>query len=406
MTFAELQARDRADPLRGFRDQFHLPDGIIYLDGNSLGALPRATAARLQEVVCREWGEGLIGSWNAGWIEAPRRIGAKIAGLIGAAPDEVIVADSTSVNIFKLLAAALGDRPGRHVILSEAENFPTDLYMAEGVCGLCPHAALRAVARGDVAGAIDEHVAVVMLTHVHYKTGERFDMRDITAAAHAHGALVLWDLSHSVGAIELDLNGAGADMAVGCGYKYLNGGPGAPAFLFVAGRHRGRLVSPLSGWMGHAAPFAFVDAYQPAAGMAQYLCGTPPILAMAALESGLDVFLQADRAALFEKSALLCDALIDLVGELCPGLVLATPREARARGSHVSFRHAQAYAIAQALIARGVVGDFRDPDILRFGLAPLYTRFEDVWQAVAVLRQVLDGRAWDRETYRQRLAVT
>jgi kynureninase len=402
-----MQARDLVDPLRGFRDQFQLPDGVIYLDGNSLGALPRATQARMQEVVCGEWGQGLIGSWNkAGWIDAPRRIGGKIAGLVGAVPDEMIVADSTSVNIFKLLAAALDGWPGRQVILSEAGNFPTDLYVAEGLCRLHPGTSLRAVPRDDIAAALDEHVAVVLLTHVHYKTGERFYMRTVTEAAHAAGALVLWDLSHSVGAIEVDLNGAGADMAVGCGYKYLNGGPGAPAFLFVAARHQQRLVSPLSGWMGHAAPFAFQDAYRPAQGMTQYLCGTPPILGMAALEAGVDLFLQADRAAVFAKSAALCDAMIDLVAHECPGLILATPRDAAARVSHVSFRHPQAYAIAQALIALGVVGDFRDPDILRFGLAPLYVGYADVWHAVAALRAVLDARAWDRDTYRQRLTAT
>jgi kynureninase len=404
---ADMQVLDLADPLRAFREQFDLPEGIVYLDGNSLGALPRATKTRVAEAVCQEWGQGLIRSWNnAGWIDAPARIGGKIAGLIGAAPAEVIVADSTSVNIFKLLSAALAARPGRPVILSESGNFPTDLYVAQGVSRLHPGTALRAVDRHDVAGCITDKIAVVMLTHVHYKTGERFDMRAITEAAHAAGALMFWDLSHSVGAIEVDLNGANADMAVGCGYKYLNGGPGAPAFLFVAARHHATLASPLSGWMGHAAPFAFVDEYRPAPGMAQYLCGTPPILGMAALEAGVDLFLQADRAALFGKSARLCATLIDLAARHCPSLALATPRAAADRGSHVSFRHPQAYAIAQALIARGVVGDFRDPDILRFGLTPLYLGFEDVWHAVAALRTVLETREWDRDAYRQRLAVT
>ena len=409
LDLAAIRALDQSDILAPFRDRFDLPPGVIYLDGNSLGALPRQTASRVADVVKSEWGSGLIRSWNtADWIGAPARLGAKIARILGAMPHEVIVADSTSVNLFKLLLAGLGDRPGRHVILSEPGNFPTDLYVAQGIARLMPGIEIRTVARETIESAIDETVAVLMLTHVHYKSGARFDMPALTRAAHAKGALVLWDLSHSVGAVPLDLNGASADLAIGCGYKYLNGGPGAPSFLFVAERHQARLQSPLSGWMGHAAPFTFDDAYRPADGMQRFLCGTPPILALAALESGVDVFLEADMAALAAKSQALCSLMIGLVGEQCGGLglSLATPTDPEQRGSHVSFRHAQGYAIMQALIAHGVIGDFRDPDILRFGLTPLYLRYEDIWNAVACLRDILRKRVFLDPKYALRSAVT
>jgi kynureninase len=404
-----IRALDQADVLAPFRDRFDLPPGVIYLDGNSLGALPRQTASRVADVVKTEWGSGRIRSWNnADWINAPARIGAKIARIVGALPHEVIVADSTSVNLFKLLMAALPDRLGRHVILTEPGNFPTDLYVAQGVGRIQPGVEIRTVSREAMADAIDEDVAILMLTHVHYKTGARFDMAALTEAAHARGALVLWDLSHSVGAVTLDLNAAGADMAIGCGYKYLNGGPGAPSFLFVAERHQARLQSPMSGWMGHAAPFAFGDAYQPAEGMRRFLCGTPPILGMAALESGVDMFLEADMTALTAKSHALCSLMIDLVAARSNGfgLQLATPVEPDLRGSHVSFRYKEGYAVMQALIERGVIGDFRDPDILRFGLTPLYLRYEDVWNAVACLSDVLSTKAYRDEKYASRAAVT
>ncbi len=409
LDLATIRALDQADVLAAFRDRFDLPPGVIYLDGNSLGALPRQTASRVAEIVKSEWGSGLIRSWNtADWINAPARIGAKIACIVGALPHEVIVADSTSVNLFKLLMAGLADRPGRRVILSEPGNFPTDLYVAQGVGRIVRDVEIRTVSREAIADAIDEDVAILMLTHVHYKSGARFDMAALTQAAHTKGALVLWDLSHSVGAVPLHLNGAGADLAVGCGYKYLNGGPGAPAFLFVAERHQARLHSPLSGWMGHAAPFAFGDAYQPAEGIGRFLCGTPSILASAALESGVDVFLQADMAAITAKSRALCSLMIDLVATRCAGLglELATPVDPEQRGSHVSFRHEHGYAVMQALIERGVIGDFRDPDILRFGLTPLYLRYEDVWNAVACLRDVLYDGVYRDEKYASRAAVT
>jgi kynureninase len=360
-------------------------------------------------VIAQEWGAGLIRSWNsADWISAPARIGAKIARIVGAAPHEVIVADSTSVNLFKLLMAGLGDRRGRQVVMSEPGNFPTDLYVAQGIGRIIDGVTLRTVPREEILGAIDESVAILMLTHVHYKSGALFDMAALTQAAQAKGALVLWDLSHSVGAVAVDLRGANADLAVGCGYKYLNGGPGAPAFLFVAERHQERLVSPLSGWMGHAVPFAFGDAYQPAQGLRRFLCGTPPILGMAALESGLDLFLEADMAAITAKSQTLCRLMIDLVAARCSGLglQLATPVDAAMRGSHVSFRHERGYAVMQALIARGVIGDFRDPDILRFGLTPLYLRYEDVWNAVETLRNVLARCEFHDKKYAERAPVT
>ncbi|MDH7638744.1 kynureninase [Sphingomonas oryzagri] len=404
----EARALDAADPLRTYRDAFDLPAGEIYLDGNSLGALPRATVARLAGTVRGEWGRDLIRSWNkAGWIDAPARVGGKIAQLIGAQAHEVLVADSTSVNLFKLLAAAVKAQPGRRVILSEPGNFPTDLYVAQGVAETLG-AELRLAPREAIVEALDEDVAVLLLTHVHYQSAAMFDMAAITRAAQAKGALVLWDLSHSAGAVAVDLNAANADLAVGCGYKYLNGGPGAPAFLFVAERHQAALRSPLSGWMGHAAPFDFGDDYAPGEGISRFLCGTPPILGLAALEEGVDLLLGADLPALYAKGQALCSAFIDVVEDRCAGLglTLATPREGATRGSHVSFRHEQGWPIMQALIARGVIGDFRAPDILRFGFTPLYVGFEDVWNAAEILRDILTTGAWDDPAFHARAAVT
>ncbi|QPQ54329.1 kynureninase [Allosphingosinicella flava] len=409
ITLDDARALDARDPLRAHRDRFLIDPDTIYLDGNSLGALPRASRARIAEAVDEQWGRDLIRSWNKhGWLAAPERIGAKIAPLIGARPAEVIVADSTSVNLFKLLGAALAARPGRKIILSEPGNFPTDLYIAQGVADALPGVELRTLAAGAIADAIDEEVAVVLLTHVHYKTGRMLDMAGITRAAHAKGALVLWDLSHSAGAVPVDLNGCDADLAVGCGYKYLNGGPGAPAFLFVAERLQAELNSPLSGWMGHAAPFAFGDDYAAAPGIRRFLCGTPPILAMTALEAGVEEFAGVDRDALFAKSRALTGLFIDLVEARCAGhgFDLVTPRDPALRGSHVSFRHGEAYPICQAMIARGVIGDFRAPDIFRCGFTPLYTGYGDVWRAVDILADIMDTRAWDKDTYRIVLPVT
>ena len=409
LSLDDARALDATDPLKAFRDRFTLPEGVIYLDGNSLGALPKTAGERVAEAVATEWGEGLIRSWNShDWIGAPARVGGKIARLIGAAPHEVVVADSTSVNLYKLIVAAMRKQAGRKTILSEPGNFPTDLYVAQGAAELLADAELRLLPAEQLARSIDADTALVMLTHVHYKSGAKHDMAAITRRAHAAGALVLWDLSHSAGAVEVDLNGAGADLAVGCGYKYFNGGPGAPAFLFVAERHQANLRSPLTGWMGHAAPFAFGDDYQPAAGIDRFLCGTPSVLAMLALEVGIEQFDGTDMAAVSAKSQKLCSLFIDLVEDRCAGLglTLATPRDPAARGSHVSFAHEHAYPIMQALIERGVIGDFRAPDIIRFGFTPLYVGFEDVWRAVDVLLEILTTGAWRAERFQTRSRVT
>ncbi len=403
MTLADAKARDAVDPLRRFRGRFCLPEGVIYLDGNSLGALPAEATARMADAVGRQWGDGLIRSWNAeGWIDAPARVGAKIAPLIGAAAHEVIVADSTSVNLAKLLGAALAARPGRRIILSEPGNFPTDLYIAQGMAG----AELRIVARDQIAAAIDDNVAVLMLTHVHYKSAAVHDMAALTAAAQAKGALALWDLSHSVGAVPVDLGAANADLAVGCGYKYLNGGPGAPAFLYVAERHQHVLTNPLSGWMGHAAPFEFTDSYAPAPGMKRWLTGTPPVLALAALEVGIDLVAQAGMAAIDAKRRALTKYLIDRAADRCPQLTLVSPADPAHRGSHVSFRSDNAWPLNAALIARGIIGDFRAPDILRFGVTPLYLGFADIWRAVDHLADLLDSGKWDAPEFHARPTVT
>jgi len=397
---------DAGDPLALFRERFDVPEGVIYLDGNSLGAMPRATPQRLAEVTRGEWGEGLIRSWNsADWINLPQRVGATIAPLIGAGEGEVIACDSTSVNLFKLIAAVLDMQQGRKVILSEPGNFPTDLYMIEGLerQGL---ATRRLASREDMADAIDEDVALLMLTHVHYKTGAIFDMAGLTARAHAKGALVLWDLSHSGGALPVHLNDCDADFAVGCGYKYLNGGPGAPAYLFVAQRHLAQIRQPLTGWMGHAAPFAFSDDYAPAAGIERMLCGTPPILGLSALEVGVGIIAEIGVERLYAKSQQLSEFFRQCLVELGVELELVSPPDPAQRGSQLSFRHPEAYSICQALIARGVIGDFRDPDILRLGFAPAYLRFADMAEAARHLAEVLANSEWQREEFRERSAVT
>ncbi len=405
-SLAEARALDAADPIAGYRKQFALPPGVVYLDGNSLGALPLGTAARLGEVVRREWGEGLVRSWNsADWIGLPRRVGAMIAPLVGAAPDEVIAGDSTSVNLFKLIAAALAMQPGRKVVLSEPGNFPTDLYLIAGLeaQGLAQR---RLAPAEELEAALDDSVAVLLLTHVHYKTGAMHDMAGLTRAAHEAGALVLWDLSHSAGAVPVDLNGCEADLAVGCGYKYFNGGPGAPAFAFVAKRHQAALQQPLTGWMGHAAPFAFTDDYAPAPGIERLLTGTPPILGLAALEEGVRLIAEIGIERLAAKSRALSEFLRAAIAQVAPDLPCVSPEDPAPRGSHLSFRHPEAYAIAQALIARGVIPDFRDPDILRLGLAPAYLRFEDCWHAAQALGEVLASGEWERAEFGMRAAVT
>ena len=406
MTLDQARALDAADPLAAMRDRFELPQGIIYLDGNSLGALPKAAAPAIAEVVERQWGNDLITSWNKhAWIDAPANVAAKLAPLIGARADEVLVCDSTSVNLFKLLAAAVAAQPKRRVILSERGNFPTDLYIADGLARMLPGVELRTVDRAEIAAALDDQVAVLMLTHVDYCSGERHDMAALSAAARAAGALSLWDLSHSAGAIAIDLAGSGADLAVGCGYKYLNGGPGAPAYLYVAQSLQDRLASPLAGWMGHDAPFAFDPDYRPAAGIARFLAGTPPIIAMTALAAGLDAFDGVTMRDIERKAASLGDFFIASIDARFPSLALASPRDAAKRGSHVSFRHPQAYAVMQALIERGVIGDVRMPDLIRFGFAPLYNSHEDVFHAAQALGDILDGDLWNRPQFTQRLKV-
>lgn len=433
-TLSDCQQLDALDPLRKLRDQFSLPEGVIYLDGNSLGAMPKAAEARVAQAITHEWGSGLIRSWNtAGWFEQPQKLGDKIAGLIGARHAEVVVTDSTSINLYKVLSSALTiaahDAPQRRVILSERSNFPTDLYIAESLCKERGYR-LKLVEPEEVSNALGADIAVLMLTHVNYRTGAMHDMATVTQAAHDAGALTVWDLAHSAGAVPVDLNGANADFAVGCGYKYLNGGPGAPAFVWVNPRHINRqdisVRQPLSGWWGHSAPFAFTPDFAPAPGIARYLCGTQPILSMTALDCGLDTLLAAEplggMAALRRKSLALTDLFLELVIQRCAGfgLGVATPVTHALRGSQVSLtcEHSNevwgsgAFGIMQALIARGVIGDFRagdghrHKDILRFGFTPLYVGYVDVWNAVEQLRQVLESQEWKRREFNQRHAVT
>ncbi|CEJ96130.1 Kynureninase (EC 3.7.1.3) [Caballeronia glathei] len=408
-------ALDREDPLRSLRDQFALAPGVIYLDGNSLGVPPKAAAARAAAVIGGEWGEGLIRSWNtAGWFALPKRLGNKLAPLVGAGEDEVVVTDTISTNLFKILSAALrmanARDPQRRVIVSERSNFPTDLYIAQGL--------IEQLDRGyelhlvddptELAIAIDANTAVAMITHVNYRTGYMHDMAAVTDLIHRAGALAVWDLAHSAGAVPVDLNGVGADYAVGCTYKYLNGGPGSPAFVWVPKRHQNAFSQPLSGWWGHKKPFDMNPAYQPDEGIGRFLCGTQPVVSMALVECGLDVFLQTDMAALRRKSLALSDLFIKLVETRCGKfpLQLVTPREHAQRGSQASFAHPNGYEVMQALIARGVIGDYREPHVLRFGFTPLYTRFADVWDAVEILRDVLESEAWRAPEFAERGAVT
>jgi kynureninase len=427
-TRQDCLALDATDPLAVLRDQFTLPQGVIYLDGNSLGALPKSTLPRIKQVMQDEWGRDLIRSWNvAGWIDLAQRIGNTIAPLVGAGANELIVGDSTSVNLYKALSAAVAmvqadGAPGRRRIVSERSNFPTDLYIADTIARAHGFE-LELIEAENLPAHLNERLAVLMLTHVHYRTGRMHDMARVTRDAHAAGALVLWDLAHSAGAVPVDLKGdgsdqEGADFAVGCGYKYLNGGPGAPAFVWAHPRHTARMDreqmrQPLSGWMGHAAPFEFTPDYRPALGIQRFVCGTPPVLSMAALECGVDGFTNAESLggmrALRRKSLALTALFVEVVEARCAGhgLKLVTPREEALRGSQVSFARAEGgYAIVQALIARGVIGDFRAPDILRFGFAPLYTRFVDAWDAVEHLAAVLSSGEWREARFNQRSAVT
>ncbi len=408
-------AADRQDPLAPLKARFDLPPGVLYMDGNSLGVMPRAAAARAAEVITQEWGTGLIRSWNtAGWFELPSRLGDKLAGLLGAKEGELVITDTTSLNIFKALAASLRiqqkRQPERRVILSERDNFPTDLYMIQGMIDLLQQGYEMRLIDDELPleRALDEDVAVVLLSHVNYRSGQMHDMAAVTRQAHERGALVIWDLAHAAGAVPVDLNGADADYAVGCTYKYLNGGPGSPAFIWVAPRHIPDFWQPLSGWWGHQRPFNMTVAYEPAGGIRRYLCGTQPIVSLAMVECGLDVAREADMAEVRKKSLALADLFIALVEERCAGhpLTLVTPRNHAERGSHVSLRHPNGYEVMQALIARGLIGDYREPEVLRFGLTPLYFGYADVWDAVEILKDVLDSKAWDKPEFKQRSAVT
>ena len=410
LTREDFLKLDRQDPLASFRRKFHIPPGVIYMDGNSLGAMPRAASERVREVTEREWAQQLIKSWNtADWFNAPYRIGDKIAKIIGAAQGEVVATDSTGVNLFKAISAALKINSDRSVIVMEGSNFPTDNYITQGLIEfLGRQHCIRFAEIDDLMEAIDDGVAVVSLTDVHYKTGHRLDMQAITARAHRHGALTVWDLCHSAGAIPVDLNAARADFAVGCGYKYLNGGPGAPAFIFVAKRHQDDVRQPLTGWWSHRAPFDFTRDYEIADGINRMLSGTQPIISLCALEVGVDIMASADIYKIREKSKKMGNMFIAAVEQKCDGygFGLVSPRNADERGSQVSLSHENGYAIMQALIERGVIGDFRAPQILRFGLTPLYLRYVDVWNAVDILADIMAREIWKDPKYHIRKAVT
>ena len=406
MTLEEARALDANDPLAHCRARFRLPEGVTYLDGNSLGALPATTPARLLAVAEEQWGNGLIASWNRhGWIDWPTRIAAKLAPIVGAKPNELIIADSTSVCLFKALGAALALDPGRTTILARSDEFPTDLYVASGLTEFHPQIDLLASDESGIDALLGQDVAALLLSHVDYRSGFRFDMRHYNAAAHAAGALTVWDLSHSAGAIAVDLNGSGCDLAVGCGYKFLNGGPGAPAFLYVAEHLQDRLRSPIPGWMGHARPFDFAPDYAPAKGIARFLSGTPSILALAALDAGLDTFEGVSMADVEAKGHALASLFIAVVERSC-AIDLSWQLNREARGSHVVVPHPHGYAVMQAMIGRGVIGDFRPPDLMRFGFAPLYNSHEDAWRAAEALADILATGEWDQPQFHARQAVT
>ena len=389
------------------RSRFRIPGGVIYLDGNSLGALPAATPAAMARVVEDEWGRELIGGWNsAGWLTAPQRVGGMIAPVIGAERDEVIACDSTSINLYKAASTALSLRPGRAVILADADEFPTDLYMLQALAEQTAASFRTATREVGFAAAMGEHTAVVVLSHVNYRSGRVRDMAGLTAAAHDTGALIVWDLSHSAGALPVALSACEADFAVGCGYKYLNGGPGAPAYIYAARRHHAAMQTPLPGWMGHAAPFAFEGDHRPAEGMSRFLAGTPPILALAALEAGVATFDGVDMAAVRAKSLALADLFLEAVQAGAPGVFEVTSAPAPDRGSQITFRHPDGYAMVQALIAAGVVGDFRAPDILRFGFTPLYLSYAEVAEAARRLVELVKAEGWRDERFSRRQAVT
>ena len=405
-----LSRMDANDPLAPFRERFVIPESLIYMNGNSLGPLTISARDRMATAVADEWGSQLIRGWNkAGWYDIPWRLGDKIGRLIGAEAGETVACDSTSVNLFKAVAAACGLRPERKKIVSEVGNFPTDLYVLDGFkrfAGDAFNVDIRP--REEIADAIDAQTAVVVLTHVHYVSGEIFPMEEISRLAHDAGALIVWDLSHSAGAVVTDLNGSKADFAVGCGYKHLNGGPGAPAFIFAAKRHHAAMSQPLSGWFGHADPFRFTDDFEPADGVRRLLCGTTGVLSATALEAGVDLMLEADLHAMSEKAVALSDLFQRRVAESCGGhgLELRSPDDARQRGANLSYGHKSGYAIMQNLIARGVIGDFRAPDNMRFGFSPFFMRYTDVFDAVEILRDILESRSYEDSEFSKKHSVT
>lgn len=409
-TRKDLELLDQEDALAPFRDEFFLPDGIIYLNGNSLGAMPRKATERAIRVVEKEWAVGLIGSMNtAGWYELPVTLGRKIAPLVGAKPNEVVLTDSTGINLYKVLAAALQIQPDRRVIVMEGSNFPTDNYMIQGlVAQLGDGYTIRFAEHDELMEAIDEDVAAICITHVHYKTGYILDMAKITAKAHEVGAAAVWDLCHSAGAMPVDLNGCNVDFAVACTYKYLNAGPGAPALLFAAERHHGKCLQPLTGWYSHDEPFDFDRDYRPARDIRQMLSGTQPTVSLSLAEIGIDIMLRADMQAIREKSMRMTDLFIKLVEQRCGehDISLVSPRNAELRGSQISFNHDNGYPIVRAMHDRGVVCDYRAPGNMRFGFTPLYLRYVDIWDAVDHLSDVLESGAWENAQYHQRAAVT
>ncbi len=414
ITFEQCQQWDAEDELANLKSQFDLPQGVIYLDGNSLGAKPIKAMDCAQQVINQQWGTDLINSWNkAGWWDLPVRLGNKIGQLVGALENETVVTDTTSMNLFKVLATAIGiqqQHPTRKTIIAERDSFPTDLYMIEGFMALINQGyKLQLIDQPeDLPQYLDEQTAVVVLSHVNYRTGYLHDMAAVNQQAHAQGALIIWDLCHSIGAVPIDLNGSNSDFAIGCTYKYLNGGPGSPAMLWVHSRYQTAFNQPLSGWWGHAKPFAMDVSYTPADNVRRYLCGTQPIVSMSLVECGVDIFLQTDMQALRQKSLRLTDVLIQLLEQECAGydLTLITPREHLHRGSHISVRHPHGYAIVQALIARGVIGDYREPEVIRLGVTPLYLSFCDIWQAVQHLKQVLVSQEWAQPQFQTRRQVT
>ncbi len=381
---------------------FHLPEGMIYLDGNSLGPLPKAACDHVSDMMRDEWGKLLITGWNkAGWMQMSTDVGDRIARLIGAEPGHVITGDTLSIKVYQALASALELNPTRKVVLSDNGNFPSDLYMAQGLLkSLGPDYELRVVNPEDVAENLTADVAVMMLTEVDYRTGRLHDMKSLTALAHEKGVITVWDLAHTAGATQVDLAGSDADFAVGCTYKYLNGGPGAPAFIYVSPKHVAQVRPALSGWLGHEAPFAFDLDYRPGTGIERMRVGTPPVIALKALETALDIWDMVEMADVRAKSIELCDLFISEVEARCPTLTLASPRDGQKRGSQVSFHFADGFAAMQALIARGVIGDFRAPDIMRFGFTPLYIDNSDVMAAVAIVEDVITNNLWDRPEYK------